>query len=437
MCRKLHILLLLCVAMLLPSVAKAQSIFEKQKVVIADVRDMNDRGVLDNIKTVIRQNIMDLLTASYDYQVYEVNMDDIRQQLKASGQTPSFPNICKKIGARADFIIFTDIKASRSAIGNSVRDIDVYLTFTLYRIATMSEVMVDVERSTSDRQDVINASIRLAARMLSITPSGQPRTQTQSQTYDQQSSYYNQTPQNYVENADCGLNMKMVYVEGGTFQMGATSEQNGEAYDNEKPVHSVTLESYYIAECEVTQEQWQKIMGTTIHQQASKAGYSTNGVGNDYPMYYVSWHEAQALCQELSAMTGKTYLLPTEAQWEYAARGGKQSKGYKYSGSYAVDAVAWYYSNSGNTNHPVKGKRANELGLYDMSGSVWEWCSDWYGSYSSSAQTDPTGASSGEYRILRGGSWYGNAMNCRVSFRISGTPSYRIHDRGFRVVCLP
>lgn len=258
----------------------------------------------------------------------------------------------------------------------------------------------------------------------------------QSQNSYQQRSYDNRTPQNYVENVE-GLNMKMVYVEGGTFQMGATSEQNGEGYDDEKPVHSVTLESYYIAECEVTQEQWQKIMGSTIHQQASKAGYSTKGVGNDYPMYYVSWHEAQAFCQELSALTGKTYCLPTEAQWEYAARGGKQSKGYKYSGSYAIDAVAWYDSNSGSTNHPVKGKRANELGLYDMSGSVWEWCSDWYGSYSSSSQNNPTGASSGEYRVLRGGSWNYRARSCRVSYRNDNTPSNRNYNYGFRVVCLP
>ncbi len=160
------------------------------------------------------------------------------------------------------------------------------------------------------------------------------------------------------------------------------------------------------------------------------------GVGDNHPVYYVSWEEAQMFCRELSALTGKTYLLPTEAQWEYAARGGKNSRKYKYSGSYAIDAVAWYTSNSGSSTHPVKQKRANELGLYDMSGNVWEWCSDWYGTYSSSMQNNPTGASSGQFRVLRGGSWIFDAQDCRVSYRVNISPSFR-GSYGFRVVCLP
>ena len=250
-----------------------------------------------------------------------------------------------------------------------------------------------------------------------------------------------QTSQSYVENANCGLNMKMVYVEGGSFQMGATSEQGSDAWDNEKPVHSVTLDSYYIAECEVTQAQWQKIMGTTVYQQRDKKGSdnSMRGVGDNHPMYYVSWEEAQDFCRELSRITGKTYVLPTEAQWEYAARGGKHKEGTQYSGSYSVDAVAWYSGNSGKTTHPVKQKRANKLGLYDMSGNVDEWCSDWYGEkyYSSSSQTNPTGPSLGCYRVLRGGSWICTAGYCRVSDRSYSTPSSRFDRYGFRVVCLP
>ena len=239
----------------------------------------------------------------------------------------------------------------------------------------------------------------------------------------------------YVEST-LGLNMKMVYVEGGQFQMGATSEQSGAGSD-EYPVHSVTLDSYYISATEVTQAQWQAVMGTTIHQQASKAGYSVKSVGSDYPMYYVSWEEARAFCSELSALTGKTYLLPTEAQWEYAARGGKKSRSSQYSGSYSVDAVAWYSSNSGGSQHPVGKLRANELGLYDMSGNVYEWCSDWYGSYSSNAQFNPTGPSSGSYRVNRGGSWYLSAGYCRVANRDRYGPSDRYGSLGFRVVCLP
>ena len=222
-----------------------------------------------------------------------------------------------------------------------------------------------------------------------------------------------------------GLNMKMIFVEGGTFQMGATSEQGRDAYDDEKPVHSVTLDSYYIAETEVAQAQWRAIMGN------NPSSYS----GDNRPVESVSWFEAQTFCEKLSAMTGKKYVLPTEAQWEYAARGGNKSKGYKYSGSNDINSVAKYNSSDGHNN--VKSKQPNELGIYDMSGNVWEWCSDWYGSYSSSSQTNPTGPSSGSYRVLRGGSWYYNAESCRVSNRYYYNPSYGDYDFGFRVVCLP
>jgi formylglycine-generating enzyme required for sulfatase activity len=220
--------------------------------------------------------------------------------------------------------------------------------------------------------------------------------------------------------------MKMVYVEGGTFQMGATSEQGNDAYDYEKPVHTVTLDSYYIAECEVTQEQWQKIMG----------GHFTGAYY--YPVRNVSWEKATLFCKKLSELTGKRYVLPTEAQWEYAARGGKKSKGYKYSGSNTIDNIAWYWDNSRNTPHGVKQKHPNELGLYDMSGNVYEWCSDWYRyGYPSNSQTNPTGPSSGSERVLRGGGYGGDARDCRVSARFYGIQSYGLADYGFRICMLP
>ena len=234
-----------------------------------------------------------------------------------------------------------------------------------------------------------------------------------------------------------GMSFDMVYVEGGTFQMGATSEQGRDYYSDEIPVHSVTLSDYYIGKFEVTQGLWEKVMGTTIHEQRIKAGYSfTNGVGSDYPMYYVNWEEAQEFCKKLSQLTGKTYVLPTEAQWEYAARGGVKSRGYKYSGSNTIGNVAWYSDNSSSSTHPVATKQPNELGLYDMSGNVWEWCSDWYGSYSSESQSNPTGPSTGSNRVLRGGSWGYYAGGCRVSYRIGNYPSYRNFNYGFRVVLL-
>lgn len=235
-----------------------------------------------------------------------------------------------------------------------------------------------------------------------------------------------------------GVSFDMLYVEGGTFQMGATSEQGGYYDSDEKPVHSVTLSDYYISKFEVTQGLWEKVMGTTIRQQRDKAnsGWPLYGVGSNYPMYYVNWEEAQEFCTRLGQLTGKNYALPTEAQWEYAARGGVKSRGYKYSGSNTIGNVAWYCGNSSSSTHPVATKQPNELGLYDMSGNVWEWCSDWYGHYSSESQSNPTGPSTGFLRVVRGGSWNSDARICRVSLRGRNYPSGRYSDSGFRVVLL-
>ena len=247
------------------------------------------------------------------------------------------------------------------------------------------------------------------------------------------------TGRDFVETV-AGLNMKMVWVEGGEFLMGGTSEQGSETENNEQVIRRVKLSSYYIGECEITQSQWEKVMGTSVLQQRSKANYDygLRGTGPNYPMYYVSWEDAQAFCQELSRMTGRIYCLPTEAQWEYAARGGKNNDDTKYSGSWSIYAVAWYDGNSGLSTHPVKNKRANSLGLYDMSGNVWEWCSDWYGdNYNVNDTNNPTGPSSGSYRVLRGGSWCYDAQYCRVSYRSGNSPGYRDSSYGFRVVVLP
>ena len=215
-----------------------------------------------------------------------------------------------------------------------------------------------------------------------------------------------------------GLNMKMIFVEGGTFAMGSTGGES-----DEKPVHYVTLDSYYIGETEITQAQWRAIMGTN-------PSYFT---GDNRPVETVSWEEAQAFCKKLSELTGKRYVLPTEAQWEYAARGGNKSKGYTYSGSNNVGDVA-VYSTSSHSN--VKSKKPNELGIYDMSGNVWEWCSDWYGSYGSSAQSNPQGPTSGYNRVFRGGGWYYYSSGCLVANRDNNLPSNSNDYCGFRVVCI-
>ena len=225
-----------------------------------------------------------------------------------------------------------------------------------------------------------------------------------------------------------GVKFKMIYVEGGTFMMGATEEQGSDADDNERPTHDVTLRDYYIGETVVTQELWKAVMG----------GNPSRFKGDHLPVEYVSWNDAQEFIAKLNKETGREFRLPTEAQWEYAARGGKKSKkAYRYSGSDISDEVAWYDDNSNGKTHPVKGKNANELGLYDMSGNVWEWCNDWFGGYSSVAQTDPQGPEEGSCRVLRGGSWLNYARYCRVSYRYYLTPMSRSLSVGFRLVMCP
>jgi formylglycine-generating enzyme required for sulfatase activity len=220
----------------------------------------------------------------------------------------------------------------------------------------------------------------------------------------------------------------VVYVSGGTFMMGATSEQGSDAKDDEKPAHSVTLSSYYIGKYEVTQEEWTAIMG-------DNPSYIK---GIRHPVEMVSWNDCQKFISRLNAKTGRNFRLPTEAEWEFAARGGNSSQGYKYSGSNFIDNVAWYGDNSGNSTHEVGTKASNELGLYDMSGNVYEWCSDWYGPYSSSSTTNPTGPYSGSNRVWRGGSFgsgWGTSSNyCRVTIRGKGSPDFPNGlDVGFRL----
>jgi formylglycine-generating enzyme required for sulfatase activity len=233
----------------------------------------------------------------------------------------------------------------------------------------------------------------------------------------------------------------MVLVEGGTFQMGSN---NGDS--DEKPVHNVTVKSFYMGKYEVTQKEWMDVMGSTVARQRDM-----RGSGDTYPMYYVSWYEAVEYCNKRSLKEGLTpayrgsgdtitcdfkatgYRLPTEAEWEYAAKGGnKDSMVFEYAGGNSPGSVAWYNGNSGNSTHPVGTKQPNSLGLYDMSGNVWEWCWDWYGSYSGSSQSDPGGASSGSVRVLRGGGWSTTVV--RSAVRGDNTPSARGSDLGFRLL---
>ena len=221
-----------------------------------------------------------------------------------------------------------------------------------------------------------------------------------------------------------GISIDMVRVEAGTFTMGATPEMVN-SYGYEKPAHQVTLTNdYYISKYEVIQALWQAVMG-------NNPSYFK---GDNLPVENVSWKDCKKFISKLNRITGKKFRLPTEAEWEYAARGGKKSRGYQYSGSNNFADVAWYEDNSGSGTHAVGSKQANELGIYDMSGNVWEWCQDWEGSYSSSSQTNPTGANSGSDRVRRGGSWCHEAWFCRSSYRYYDAPGHRSLNLGLRLV---
>ncbi|MCX6278127.1 MAG: SUMF1/EgtB/PvdO family nonheme iron enzyme [Bacteroidetes bacterium] len=224
-----------------------------------------------------------------------------------------------------------------------------------------------------------------------------------------------------------GFTGEMVFVQGGTFRMGS---DDGES--NEKPVHSVTLNDFYIGKTEVTQKQWREVMGSDPRKLKNKGC-------DQCPVEFVSWNDVQDFIAKLNRKTNKTYRLPTEAEWEYAARGGNKTRGYAYSGSANVDDVAWYLQNSFKKTHPVGQKQPNELGLYDMSGNVWEWCSDWYGAqyYQNSPASNPQGPSSGSSRVYRGGSWSIDPRGCRSSYRYYLTPDSRCYNLGFRLVFVP
>jgi formylglycine-generating enzyme required for sulfatase activity len=217
------------------------------------------------------------------------------------------------------------------------------------------------------------------------------------------------------------IGMEFVLVQPGTFQMGSN-----DGSDDERPVHSVTISKpFYIGKYEVTQAQWMAVMGS------NPSGFK----GDNRPVETVSWNDAHDFIRKLNDKenTGK-YRLPTEAEWEFAARGGTQARGFKFSGSNDVGDVAVCSSNSGNETKPVGSKQPNELGIFDMSGNVWEWCEDWYGNYDGSSVTDPAGPSSGQSRVLRGGSWFDNVFLCRSANRLRYYPDSRFSSLGFRLV---
>lgn len=222
------------------------------------------------------------------------------------------------------------------------------------------------------------------------------------------------------------INIPMVEVQGGIFAMGCTNEQGNDCYAG---VHNnVMLNSYSIGKYEITQAQWKVVMGK------NPSHFSDC---DECPVEMVSWNAAQEFIKKLNQLTGKSYRLPTEAEWEFAARGGTLSKGYKYAGSDNISTVAWcVYNNDGKT-HPVGQKLPNELGLYDMSGNVWEWCSNWKGEDDASNQTNPQGPVDGVFKLLCGGGWQNKETHCKVSNRTFNAPTHYGNQYGLRLVLTP
>lgn len=298
--------------------------------------------------------------------------------------------------------------------------------------------------ANKDPMKMAEACKRICASLVGGN-AGQSYNYSSNLSYTSQSSYggYSTGGTNMTINLPSGDSFVMVYVQGGQFSMGCTNDQQGGCESNESPAHFVTINDFYMGETEVTQGMWQAVMGTSIYQQRDKANRpEIYGVGSNYPMYYVNHSEAEEFCGRLNNLLrsqlpqGYKFRLPTEAQWEYAARGGKKDRPSLYAGSDYIGEVAWYKDNSNGYTHPVKTKDPNELGLYDMSGNVWEWCADWYSSsyYASSPTDNPKNLSSGSNGVFRGGSWRGSATNCRVATRGNNSPGFRYYFLGFRLV---
>ena len=235
-----------------------------------------------------------------------------------------------------------------------------------------------------------------------------------------------QTPIQNLSTSDASdFDLEMVFVEGGRFKMGCRREEMGDCFEELLPAHYVTVSDFYIGKYEVTQAQWRAVMGNN----------PSHFIGcDDCPVEKVSWNEVQDFIQKLNQLSGKNYRLPTEAEWEYAARGGNKSQGFLHAGGNDLDSLGWYASNSTMRTNVVGQWYGNQLGIYDMSGNVSEWCEDWYGEYPNEEQINPKGPLNGERRVLRGGSWNDTWGRCVVAARDNGGSTIRLMFNGFRLV---
>ena len=425
-------ILFFVLVLMLPTQLLAQT---NELVRVAILETVDKEGNVDYAKELLlRQTLTFAINRTQGYEGYNrVDMEQItgEQNFQRTGMVSD--EQIKRVG------VMTGAKYILIAESANYSHTEILVLANLVDIESGKIVNSSIPKVTSIESEALTKSCIDIAKTLLNIGGGMSSTSSTSYSHTSTSSYGNNSSfsSNEFTETAWGINMKMIRVEGGDFLMGCTSEQ-GSCESDEQNVRRVTVDGFYIGMLEVTQSQWEKVMGTSIYQQWTKAGNSgtpTRGVGPDYPMYCVSWEEAMEFCRVLSNKTGRTYTLPTEAQWEYAARGGNRPDGTKYAGSNMIDAVAWYDSNSGGSTHIVGSKRANALGIYDMSGNVWEWCKDWYAnSYVSYDTNNPMGPSSGSGRVLRGGGWGGNAQYCRVALRGIYTPSGRRSDGGFRLI---
>lgn len=383
-----------------------------KKVAILETVD-KEGNVPYGIRLQLRSNLTYSISSTEGYEGYDrVDMSSImgEHNFQRTGMVSDAQ--IKKLGEMTGA---TSILVAEAAIYDPTH---IIITAKILNVETASvENSAPPQIAGTDPDAMQNACTQLAAKLLGTPGNSGNYTATRPGGVSQGTATLTFTVN--------GATFEMIKVEAGTFTMGCTSEQGSDCYGDESPYHRVTISSdYYIGKFEVTQELYQAVMGTN----------PSNWKAYDRPVENVSWNDAMEFCAELSRMTGRRFTLPTEAEWEYAARGGKKSTNAKYSGSSSVANVAWYDGNSGSQTHPVGKLRPNELGIYDMSGNVWEWCLDWKGDYSSASQTDPMGPGSGSYRVARGGSWNYDAKGCRVSDRNGSTPGNRFSTLGFRVV---
>jgi len=380
-------------------------------------------GINQNIKDEITKGLQEGILKSEQYKLVNQNIEKALSVIKYQQSGAVADNYLIQFGKtlRADYVVY--------AIVSKHNNSDYRISYKMIDIS--SEEVPEIEL-----EDVYNGSTGIFDAVENISK------KLFSNGGDYEDNNYQ--PPTIGENIIFtvkGVTFEMIFVQGGIFVMGCTSEQS-DCYDSEKPSHSVTLSDFYIGKFQVTQKLWQVVMGTNIREQRTlaKTSWSLYGEGDDFPMYLINYNECVEFCSKLNKLLseqlpkGYKFRLPTEAQWEYAARGGQKTKGYKFSGSNNLNEVAWYTNNSGGKAYKVGLKNKNELGIYDMSGNIYEWCLDWYGAnyYSNNNFTNPKGPEFGAKRVLRGGSKGSRTQDCRVCNRANSTPDTR-GDNGFRI----